>query len=190
MKRSYRHWSRDEVVREIRKLAERGAALNSGHIAREHPALAYAARKYVGNWEKAVTAAGLDYDKIRRKRFWNRRRIVERIRELAAANEPLYVSFAERNYRGLVGAATMHYGSWRRAIHAAGLDYGKVRRQREWSKKEIIREIRGLRAEGVKLSTTIAVRTKSRRLHAAAVRYFGSWAEAMRAARLERLLEK
>lgn len=190
MKRSYRHWSRDEVVREIRSLAERKAALNSGHIARNYPALAYAARKYAGGWEKAIAAAGLDYERIRRKNFWSRRRIVDRIRELAQEGKPLHVSHAERNYRGLVGAATMYYGSWRKAIHAAGFDYGKIKRQKEWSKKEIVREIRRLRREGVKLSTTIEVRAKYRILHAAAVRYFGSWFEAMRAARLERLLLK
>ncbi|HDQ99424.1 MAG TPA: hypothetical protein ENN51_03965 [candidate division WOR-3 bacterium] len=190
MKRAYRHWSRDEVVREIRNLAERGLPLNAGHVARSSPALAYAARKYLGGWERAVAAAGLDYEKIRRKNFWSRQRILARIRELAGEGKPLHVSHAERSYRGLVGAAAVRYGSWGQAIRAAGLDYTKIKRQREWSKKVIVRELRRLRREGVDLSTTTEVRKKCRVLHAAAVRYFGSWAAAMRAARLERLLDK
>ncbi|MFO7676151.1 MAG: hypothetical protein R6X12_07555 [bacterium] len=190
MKRSYRHWSRDEVVREIRRLAEKGTALNSGHVARSFPALAYAARKYLGSWERAIAAAGLDYEQIRRKSIWSRRRIIERIRELAREGKPLYVSHAERNYRGLVGAATMHFGSWRRAIQAAGFEYVKIKRQREWSKMAIVREVRRLKREGLDLSTTMAVRRKFRTLHAAAVRYFGSWAGALRAARLEGLLRR
>ena len=188
MKRSYKHWSRDEVVREIRALSRKGAKLNSGHIARTYPALAYAARKYVGSWKKAIEGAGLDYSTIRRKNFWSRKRIVQHIKELKRDGRPLHVSFAEKEYKGLVGAATMYFGSWRAAIKAAGLDYSKIKRQKEWSKKEIVREIKRMKREGLNLATTIPVRKKYRILHAAAVRYFGSWAEAMKAARLERLL--
>jgi hypothetical protein len=43
--------------------------------------------------------------------------------------------------------------------------------------------------EGVEMRTTIPVRKKYRTLHAAAIRYFGSWAAAMKAAKLERLLK-
>jgi hypothetical protein len=190
VKRLYRHWSRDAVVREIRSMSAQGAQLNSGHIARTFPALAYAARKYLGSWEAAIEAAGLDYGAVRRKSFWNRRRVVERIKELHRAGQPLHVSLAEREYRGLVGAATTYFGSWNKAIKAAGFDYSKIKRQKDWSKREIVREIRRMKREGVDLSTTIAIRKKYRILHAAAVRYFGSWAEAMRTAGLERVLRK
>ncbi len=190
MKRSYKHWSREEVIRVIRRLKAQRKPLNSGHIARTFPALAYASRKYLGGWEQAITAAGLDYSKIRRKNFWNRKKIVERIQELHRAGKPLHVSAAEKRYGGLVGAATMYYGSWRKAIKRAGYDYGQIKRQKEWSKKEIVREIRRMHREGLDLATTIPVREHYRTLHAAAVRYFGSWAEAMRAARLERLLNR
>jgi hypothetical protein len=190
MKRSYRHWSRDEVVREIRRLSAQGSALNSGHIARRYAALSYAARKYLGGWEEAVTAAGLDYSQIRRKNNWDKKSIAERIRELHAAGEPVHVSAAEKLHSGLVGAAMMHFGNWRRAIEAAGLDYSTIKRQKEWSKKEIVSEIRQAHRQGMKLDTTMEVRQKYRTLHAAAVRYFGSWVEALRAARLEKVVRR
>jgi hypothetical protein len=189
MKRSYKRWSRQEVLRVIAELSGRGEQLNSGHVARNHPALAYAGRKYCGSWEAAIKAAGLDYEAIRRKRFWNRKKIVARIRELKAAGEPLYVSAAEVKHGGLVGAAAVYFGSWRQAINGAGLDYLKIKRQKEWSKAEVVVEIKRMRAEAVDLSTTMSVRKKYRTLHAAAVRYFGSWAAAMKAAKLERLLK-
>ena len=136
----------------------------------------------------AIKAAGLDYDKIRRKSFWSKKKIVERILELKKAGEPLHVSAAEMKYGGLVGAATVYFGSWRKAIKAAGLDYAKIKRQKEWSKEEIVSEIKRMKREGLPLSTTIPVREKYRTLHAAAIRYFGSWAAAMKAAKLEKLL--
>ncbi len=188
MKRSYKRWSKEEVLREIGGLSRGGKQLNSGHIARNYPALAYAGRKYYRTWESAVKAAGLDYESIRRKCFWNRPKIVAQIRELKAAGEPLHVSAAEKTHGGLVGAAAVYFGSWRQAIKAAGFDYAKIKRQKEWSKAEIVSEIKRMRAEALDLSTTIPVRKRYRTLHAAAVRYFGSWHAAMKAAKLERLL--
>jgi len=189
MKRSYKRWSREEVLRVIADLRKGGKQLNSGYIARNYPALAYAGRRYCGSWEDAIKAAGLDYESIRRKSFWSRGKIVGQIRELRAEGEPLNVSAAEVKHGGLVGAAAVYYGSWRQAIEAAGLNYLRIKRQKEWSKKEIVSEIKRMRREGVELRTTIPVRKKYRNLHAAAIRYFGSWAAAMKAAKLERLLE-
>ncbi len=189
MKRAYKRWSKEEVLRLIHELHARGVPLNSGYIARNYPALAYAGRRYIGSWEKAVTEAGYDYSQIRRKNFWDRQRVVERIRELHRAGASLNVSAAEREHGGLVGAASAYFGSWRKAISAAGLDYSQIKRQRDWSRAAVIREIRRVRRTGLNLATTIPVRAKYRILHAAAVRYFGSWAAAMKAAGLERLLK-
>jgi hypothetical protein len=189
MKRSYKRWSKEEVLKVIGELSRGGKQLNSGHIARNYPALAYAGRKFYGTWESAIGAAGLDYESIRRKCFWSREKIVAQIRQLKAAGERLNVSAAEKSHGGLVGAASVYFGSWRQAIKAAGLDYTKIKRQKEWSKPEIASEIKRMKATGLELGTTIPVRKRYRTLHAAAVRYFGSWAAAMKAAKLERLLK-
>jgi hypothetical protein len=189
MKRSYKRWSKEEVMRVIGELSRGGKQLNSGHIARNYPALAYAGRKFYGSWESAIKAAGLNYESIRRKCFWSKPKIVAQIRQLKAAGVQLNVSAAEKSHGGLVGAASVYYGSWRAAIKAAGLDYTKIKRQKEWSKAEIASEIKRMKATGLELGTTIPVRKRYRTLHAAAVRYYGSWAEAMKAAKLERLLK-
>jgi hypothetical protein len=188
LKRPYKRWNADEVLRVLKGLKAKGEQLNSGHIARTRPALSYAARRYLGGWEDAIKAAGLDYDKIRRKNFWSKEKIVEQILALKRAGKPLNVSAAEISHGGLVGATTVYYGSWRAAIKAAGLDYTKIKKQKEWSKEEIVSEIKRMNREGLPLGTTIPVRAKYRILHAAAIRYFGSWAAAMKAAKLEKLL--
>ncbi len=190
MARMYRHWSRDAVIREVRNLQVRGEPLNSGYIARTYPGLAYAGRKYMDSWEAAVQAAGFDYSEIRIKNRWNRNRITAQIRELRQQGQPLNVSAAERLHGGLVGAAISYFGSWGKAIEAAGFNYADVKLQKEWSKRVIVKEIRRMHEQGLELGRTIPVREKYRILHAAAVRYFGSWAEAMKAARLERLLRR
>jgi hypothetical protein len=189
MKRPYKRWSKEEVLRVIGELRRTGKQLNSGHIARNYPALAYAGRKFYGTWEGAIKAAGIDYETVRRKSFWSKKKIVAQIRQLKAAGERLNVSAAEKSHGGLVGAASVYFGSWRQAIKATGLDYAKIKRQKEWSKPEIVSEIKRMKAAGVPLGTTIPIRKRYRILHAAAVRYYGSWAAAMKAAKLEKLLK-
>jgi hypothetical protein len=188
MKRPYKRWSKEEVVKVIRELSGRGEPLNPGHVARARPALAYAGRKYLGSWENAIRAAGLDFDKIRRKNFWSRQVVVERIRELHVAGEPLHVSYCELHHGGLVGAASGYFGSWRRAIEAAGLEYRRIKRQHEWSKSIVVAEVRLMHRSGVKIETTGPVRAQYRILHAAAIRYFRSWAAAVKAAGLGKYL--
>ena len=190
MKRSYKRWSKEEVLRVIGELSRGGKQLNSGYIARNYPALAYAGRKFYGSWESSIKAAGLNYESIRRKNFWSKQKIVAQIRKLKAAGVQLNVSAAEKSHGGLVGAASVYFGSWREAIIAAGYDYTKIKRQKEWSKAEIASEIKRMKATGLELGTTIPVRKRYRTLHAAAVRYFGSWGAAMKAAKLERLLKR
>ncbi len=188
MPRSYKKWSKEEVIRTIREMYRRKEPLNTGSVVRQHPTLAYAARRYVGGWAAAVNAAGLNYERFRQKRVWNRSKVIAQIKELHAAGEPLHVSHVERSHGGLVGAATAHFGSWARAIEAAGLDYSRIRRQRAWSKASVLDEVRRMHQQGMALATTAEVRRRYRTLHAASVRYFGSWAAAVKRAGLGGLL--
>jgi hypothetical protein len=187
MTHTSKEWNKKEVVRIIKALAAKGEKLNSDSVARSHSGLAYAGRRYWGSWDRALKAAGLDCDKIRRKTHWSRARIVGQIRDIKKAGGPLSYTAAEADYHELVPAATTLFGSWRKAIEAAGLDYTKIKRHKQWSKSEVAREIKRMNKAGLDLSTTIPVRAKCRSLHASALRYFGSWAAAMKAAGLGKL---
>ncbi len=189
-RRTHKYWTGEKVLQVIEKLQARGERLNFADAARAHPDLAYAGVKYFGSWAATIKAAGLDYTKVRLTSFWNRELVVKRIRELKKAGQPLNIRAIEQNHRGLAGAALVYHGSWRKAVTAAGLDYKKIKLQKEWSKAEVASEIRRMHREGLPLGTTIPVRAKYRILHAAAIRYFGSWAAAMKAAQLERLLRQ
>jgi len=63
-------WSREKIVRKIRELFERGEDLSQKSVAQKYPALLSAAksRRYFGSWGEAVRAAGIDYEKVKRKR--------------------------------------------------------------------------------------------------------------------------
>jgi hypothetical protein len=190
MKRGYTRWNRDRVLDRIAKLQAKGEQLNPVYVAHKDAGLLRAARKYVGGWEAAIKAAGLDYSRIGRRNFRSRAGIVEEIRAYKKAGRPLNIGYAEKSYGGLTGAANSYFGSWRKAIEAAGFDYAAIKRQREWSREIVVRELKRMRREGVNLSTTIETRKKNRNLHVATIRYFGSWRAALKSAGLEKLCRR
>lgn len=73
------------------------------------------------------------------------------------------------------------FGSWDRALHAAGLHADDIARYRTWDRATVVAELRELAADGAPLASGM-VRREDPGLHAAAVRHFGSWSAALRRA--------
>ena len=117
---------------------------------------------------------------------WTKRKIVERIQSLAERGEDLSYNRMARGRQGLLAAANYHFGSWREAVNAAGVDYAnQVRKIPKWTKDNIAAAIREAHEKGEDLSWTNVTRDKTySALAYAAIREkrFGSWDEALRAA--------
>ena len=130
----YRRWSRERIVKGIREYQAAGGDLSwlvisSGGA----PALAAAAvRVNVGfdTWYDAVTAAGIDYEKVARYRHWTPQRVVKEIQELAEKEAPLSSKLVQKNHPPLYNAAKRRFGQWDDALSAAGIDPDKVRQRR------------------------------------------------------------
>lgn len=182
-----RKWSKDSIAHEIQRLFQTGENLNYASIATEEVALLRAATRYFGSWRSAVEYAGLDYDEIRRYKTWTKDRILERIRELHALGEDLswrHVSTAVDPQLAAAATKRKHFGSWRSAVTAAGLDYGQIRRYREWDAKTIETKLRELHAQGVDLNAR-NMEEYDITLITAARRRFDSWDAALTAAGLD-----
>jgi hypothetical protein len=65
-------------------------------------------------------------------RHWTKRRIIEEIQRIGREGQDLSQKAVMRSHGALLSAAksSRYFGTWRKAIEAAGLDYGKVRRPR------------------------------------------------------------
>jgi len=85
-----------------------------------------------------------------------------------------YAAVKDRSKGSLLGPAIHHFGSWRKAIEAAGIDYASVARQTEWNRQDVLRELRRRHAEG-RLGS---IQKDGLPLWAAAKRYFGSYRNA------------
>ena len=140
--------------------------------------LAYAAKRRFGSWAKAVDAAGLT-DRIpiaKPLRRWSKQQVVDAIQR--AVRDGVRLSDISKNEQGLYNAAKTHFGTWRKAVRAAGVSPT----HRQWSKQAIIAEIRERQRQGESLASG---HPDTCGLVAAAARYFGTWSAAMLAAGIQ-----
>lgn len=189
---SRRKWSKERILEEIRRLQAAGHSLSTRNMAE----MGYSGMvttcykpEYFGSWRNAVRAAGFDPREVcRRRRKWTHERIIQRIRELHAAGEDLSHSAAKRHHQYLVVVAISprFFGSWRKAVEAAGISYEEVSKHKYWNRERIIQRIQELHAAGKPLSHEEAKQHYGALVSAASSpRYFGSWGNAVRAAGID-----
>ena len=166
-----------------------GQPLSYGEVQKNNLRLLRAATRYFGSWEAAIGYAGLNYDDFRRYKVWTEDRIIEQIRAYHAENRDLSWRHVSTVLDPPLAAAAVRgnrFGSWQKALEAAGLDYEEIRRHRAWDDAEILDEIRKLHAEGASLRVS-DVSEQEPALVAAARRRYDGWYEAVVEAGIDEL---
>jgi len=172
-------WTREKIIREILRRESAGQPLDVGGRDPVEYSLYNAAARVFGSWRNAVMAAGISPDKARVRDPWPPPRILASIRSLARRKRPLRPTELKRRYYSLLAAARRCFGSWPKAVVAAGVDPQKLKRVGPWTKDRIVEAIlkRALHSQPL---NSHAVRPKS--LVEAGARAFGSWGAALEAA--------
>lgn len=181
-------WTKPAIVKRLRQLHRGGADLSYNAMTRRHQAVVSAAAYHFGSYRAAVLKAGIDYAEVTRRPRWTRQRIIRLIKQARRREEDLHWSAVVRRRDDLGRAAFAAlqkrlFGSWARALHAAGLDADEIGLYRSWCKHTVVWELRARRADGEALNSG-ALQAEDPALHAAAVRHFGSYDRALRGARL------
>lgn len=184
--RELRSWNKAKVVKAVVFRKSQGKSLVGSIVDEEDRGLYQAARRYFGRsgWRKALRLAGIDPRTADSRVVWSKTRVVEEILLLHGNGTPLYSYYLMKHGReALHSIGCKLFGSWKKAIRAAGLDYSKVRASRHkwWNKKRICAEIKRLEKRGVRLSSK-SVQHLRGDLSAAAIVCFGSWGAAVEAA--------
>ena len=182
-----RRWNEVDIATEILRLNAAGEDLSYGAAQKNHLNLLRAATRYFGSWKAAVEHVGLKYEEIRRYKVWSAEAIVAKIREYHKQGEDLSWRHVSLELDPALAAAAIRssrFGSWKKALEAAGLDYRKIRRHRSWDKPAIVREVRQRHARGASLRAA-DVCEEQPDLVAAARRRFDGWYEAVAAAGLD-----
>jgi hypothetical protein len=120
---------------------------------------------------------------------WTEDKILRELRRLHKAAENLSYNSLARRQQALVSAAAYHFGSYRRAIEQAGIEYAEVLRRPRWTKIRIIGLIKQARRRGEELNWSAVTKRRDELGKAAFAslqrRLFGRWEKALSAAGLD-----
>src|SRR5687768_18622473 len=70
--------------------------------------------------------------------IWDKPRILKELKRTYRSGADLSYNALARKQHALVSAAAYHFGSYRRAVEQAGIDYASVIRRPRWTKQTII----------------------------------------------------
>lgn len=187
-------WTKEVIISEIQLLHAQNVPINSKAMTLQKAALYSAACDRFGSWKNAVQAAGIDYAivSIRVWGYWSKQTVVAAILQRVQKNQSLCVTAARKGDKQLtclISVAQTHWGTWRRAIQAAGLNDRELLRtsNRHWTLNKIIRGIRKRFREGKSLGFS-AWNREDQPLYVAVMKRIGSRELGIRLAGLDPLL--
>src|SRR5437660_7843616 len=80
--------------------------------------------------------------------IWEKDEVVRALRKLHRSGADLSYNKLAKRHQSLVSAAAYHFGSYRKAVERAGIDYAAVTRRPRWTKQLIIAQIKQARRKG------------------------------------------
>lgn len=170
-------WSKDVIAEEIINFASTNGNLRSDYVQKHYTKLHSAAQRYFDSWKDAVEYAGFDYNNIKKIK-WSKEKIIMTILEMNDNNIPLSSSSVQKMDTSLFQAACRIFGSWANAVNTSGLDYSKIKKQKEWEESSIKEELLRIKELRGNLSVTNVIKENSS-VYQAAKRHFPnkSWSE-------------
>lgn len=117
---------------------------------------------------------------------WTKSYILKKIDTLFYKNIDITASNVKKKYPSLYSMARNFYKSWHKAVQASGLDYDRIRKDKDnisWSQEMVIEKIRLLAENKEKLSSKYNCNNQ-KKLWNAANHYFFSWRNAVEAANI------
>jgi len=176
-------WTREKIIREILRRESAGLSLSLGSSREGDDSKLYQAGSRVfGSWGNAIRAAGIAPERTKTHDLWTPSKILTRIRTLSRRKNPPRPGELKRRHAYLMHAARKCFGSWTKAVEAAGVDPQKLRRVMPWTEDRIIEAILTRALNGESLGDRSV---EPRSLAGAAARVFGSWKAALEAAGID-----
>lgn len=183
-------WPKRKIVRALKRLSQEQGSLSPTILKAHSTSLYDALFRQFDCFEAACDAADVPHFRERRLE-WTNEEITAEIQRLHREGEKLWSTAVRKNHAALFSAAVSkwHFGSWRKAIEAAGIDYevllakgrkSRAASRRRWSEERVIHQIREIVRSGESLRPSL-VNKQKKPLYLAAVRLFGSWRKAVEA---------
>ena len=120
---------------------------------------------------------------------WDKERILQKLRQLHKSKKDLSYNALCRTMQPLLSAAAYHFGSYRKAVEKAGIEYASVIRRPRWTKQAIIKLIKDAKRKNQDLHWSAVTKRRDELGKAAFAslqpRLFGRWDRALAAAGLD-----
>jgi soluble P-type ATPase len=175
--------TRKELINTFLELENKGK-LNWNFIYDENMHLYNAARILFGSLQKAVEAAGLDYNQCLSHQKWSKEKIIRELKELHKKNVRLSSNVLRKINPALEGVieSKRYFNSQQEARKAAGIPEDEYKREK-WSKEKIIIELKNLHRKNIYMSADNIIKLNPNLSSAIkGKRYFKSLKEARKAA--------
>jgi hypothetical protein len=174
-------WNRDNILRWILERDSRGEPVRAKDALAYNAYMHREAIRSFGSWAIALAAAGINLRVRRGRRTWSPKKVIRAIRRASVKPESLCYRNMQIRRGGLLSTAKQLFGSWRKALIAAGIDPESVRLSRRWDRESVIEAILDRAVRNEPLAVT---KVSPSSLGKWGIRLFGSWENALRAAGL------
>ena len=175
-------WTHEKIIREILRREVAGLPLTRCREQGVDNGLYAAGARVFGSWPNAVRAAGIAPSRAHAAEKWPPGKIQATIRILSKRRRPFRPGELQERYSHLIRAAQRYFGSWSKAVIAAGVDPLKLMRAVPWTRERIIEAILKRALNNEPLGSRVV---QPRSLSDAAMNIFGAWEAALSAAGLD-----
>src|SRR3990167_5937965 len=170
-------WSHEKILSEIKDRLTNKKSLTYVAVRDENNALLAAATSYFGSWREAVKEAGLKPEYVHK--YITKDDVISELKRLPK-DQLKPINFRNQN-SGLLVAAKKKFGSWQKAIVAAGIDISETPYQHKikWTKENIISKIKEYHENGLDINSA-AVHKRKSTFYEHTIQIFGTWDNALR----------
>jgi hypothetical protein len=178
--------SREDVIRSIVQREIQKKRLAEEAVQQDAPELYRTACELFGTWITALKYAGVNRQRLNAERYYSGEKVIQKIREMCRGGYRLRGKDAYHYDRRLHISACYHYGCWRIALQAAGVELQRANinaKARQLNKDEIIAALHQRHQTGHSMQWG-RVCMEDRALATAAKHAFYGWRRALLAAGL------
>ena len=94
----YHPYTKKSWIAAMQKVYENDGNVFPKYLQHNYPPLYSQGVWIFGDWDKALQAAGFDPDKMRMSQYWDRQKIIKKLRDMRDRNFPLYALHVKKSH--------------------------------------------------------------------------------------------
>jgi molybdenum-dependent DNA-binding transcriptional regulator ModE len=181
----YRFWSPQRILDELQTTYQKNPLLlKPCRLVGKKQRLLRACRRRYGSYRQALDAAGIPYGEVVMPPSMTAEQITAKLSDLFERGKDLRYSHLRDTNRRLLDAARRVFGSYQKAVLAAGLNYPPAPPMRHWTAQLVLKTLKDLHRKNVDLRYR-HFRKARLPLFEAARHYFGTYLGAIKLAGID-----